>query len=140
VPGVHNGVLLRGQDAALYGIEWDANDTIGQRGVDVWLTDRSTAEGRWGDGSDPIDLVVDRRSPLLIVVHPNNWVSGPALWWDRIVPGGIRTRSDQPMLSGAETDDDAPGGERDRLAGSQPEAVRTVNNTGRSGGTENLST
>jgi hypothetical protein len=99
VPGVHNGVLLRGQDPSRYGIEWDANEAVGQRGVDVWLTDRSRAEGRWGDRLEPIDLLLDRRSPLLMVVHPNNWVSGPALWWDRLIPGPTRTGSDEPRLS-----------------------------------------
>jgi hypothetical protein len=95
-PGVHNGVLLRGQDLKRYGIEWDVNDAVGERGIDVWLTDRSRAEGSWGSSLDPIDLIIDRRSPLLLVVHPNNWVSGPALWWDRLIPGGIRTGSDYP--------------------------------------------
>lgn len=95
-PGVHNGALLRGQNLERYGIEWDVNDAVGERGIDVWLTDRSRAEGSWGRSLDPIDLIVDRRSPLLLVVHPNNWVSGPALWWDRLVPGGVRTGSDTP--------------------------------------------
>jgi hypothetical protein len=99
VPNVHNGVLLRGQRLDRFGIEWDSNEAVGQRGVDVWLSDRSAAEGRWQDRIDPIDLLLDRRSPLLVVVHPNNWVSGPALWWDRLLPGGTRTVSDQPPLS-----------------------------------------
>ena len=99
MPRVNNGVLLRGEDLASYGIEWDANEALGRRGVDVWLTDRSSAEGRWRDAIDPVDLLIDRRSPLLLIVHPNNWVSGPALWWDRLVPGGIRTGSDEPRLA-----------------------------------------
>jgi hypothetical protein len=94
VPGVHNGVLLRDQDWRSFGIEWDANDAMRRRRLDVWLTDRSTAEGRWKEGLDPIDLVVDRRSPILAVVHPNNWVSGAALWTDRLLPGASRTGSD----------------------------------------------
>jgi hypothetical protein len=94
VPGVHNGVLLRDQEWRDYGIEWDANDAMRRRLLDVWLTDRSTAEGRWKEGLDPIDLLVDRRSPILAVVHPNNWVSGAALWTDRLLPGGSRTGSD----------------------------------------------
>jgi hypothetical protein len=98
VPGVNNGVLLRDEDVKRYGIEWDANVATGQRGVDVWLSDRSSAEGRWQDYLDPVDLLVDRRSPILLVVHPNNWVSGVGLWWDRLLPGGIRTSSDQPPL------------------------------------------
>jgi len=98
VPGVHNGVLLRGQELAPFGIVWDANDAVAQRGVDVWCTDRSRGEGRWQPGLDPLDLLVDRRTPLLLVVHPNNWASGPALWWDRLLPGATRTTSDRPAL------------------------------------------
>lgn len=98
VPGLHNGVLLRGEELGRYGIEWDANDAVGARGVDLWLTDRSRAEGGWRDRLDPVDQVVDRRSPLLIVVHPNNWVSGAGLWWDRLAPGDVRTGSDVPPL------------------------------------------
>ena len=96
VPGVHNGILLRGQDLDRYGIIWDSNDAVAARGIDVWLTDRSRAEGSWQVGFDPIDLLIDRRSPILLVVHPNNWVSGPALWWDRLMPGRVRTGSDEP--------------------------------------------
>lgn len=99
VPGVHNGILLRGQDLSSYGIEWDSNDAVGRRGFDVWLSDRSKAEGGWQEYGDPIDLILDRRSPFLLVIHPNNWVSGAGLWWDRLLPGGIRTGSDEPALS-----------------------------------------
>ncbi len=96
VPGVHNGALLIEQDWASYGIEWDANAAMREHRLDVWLTDRSSAEGRWKEGLDPIDLVIDRRSPILAVIHPNNWVSGGALWWDRVTPGAHRTGSDTP--------------------------------------------
>jgi hypothetical protein len=99
VPGVHNGMLLQGEDLAEYGIEWDANAAAPSIGLDVWLTDRSSAEGRWKDAMDPIDLIVDRRSPVLAVVHPNNWVSGAALWCDRVMPGRYGTAdSDEPPL------------------------------------------
>jgi hypothetical protein len=99
MPGVHNGVLLLDQDWSSYGLQWDANAAMRRHSVDVWLTDRSAAEGRWKDGLDPIDLLIDRRSPILAVVHPNNWVSGLGLWWDRTLPGGSRTSSDTPPLS-----------------------------------------
>jgi hypothetical protein len=99
VRGVHNGVLMGGQDPARFGIELDVNDAVGRHGLDVWLTDRSRAEGSWHERRDPLDLVIDRRSPLLLVVHPNNWVSGPSLWWDRLVPGATRTGSDEPPLA-----------------------------------------
>jgi hypothetical protein len=105
VPGVHNGVLLAGEEWPEYGLEWDANAAMREHRLDVWLTDRSAAEGGWKEGMDPIDLVVDRRSPILAVVHPNNWVSGPALWWDRALPGALRTGDDEPPL------DAEPGGQ-----------------------------
>ena len=96
MPGVHNGVLLLGEDWSRYGLQWDANAAMRDHPLDVWLTDRSAAEGGWKEGLDPIDLLVDRRSPILAVVHPNNWVSGPALWWDRALPGARHTGSDEP--------------------------------------------
>lgn len=99
VPGVHNGVLLRGERLADYGLQWDANEEAGRRRLDVWLTDRSSAEGRWKDRLDPLDLIIERRSPIMAVVHPNNWVSGAALWWDRVMPGGQRTVGDRPPWS-----------------------------------------
>jgi hypothetical protein len=99
IPGVHNGVLLQGEDLAEYGIRWEANAAVGHSPLDVWLTDRSVAEGRWKQGLDPIDLVIDRRSPILAVVHPNNWTSGVALWCDRVMPGRFGTAdSDAPPL------------------------------------------
>ncbi|HWY89545.1 MAG TPA: hypothetical protein VNY31_02635 [Solirubrobacteraceae bacterium] len=96
VPGVHNGVLLLDQDWSAYGLRWDANAAMRRHNLDVWLTDRSAAEGRWSERLDPIDLVIDRRSPILAVVHPNNWVSGAALWWDRLLPGALHTGDDEP--------------------------------------------
>jgi hypothetical protein len=96
VPGVHNGVLLLGEEWSRYGLEWDANAAMREHPLDVWLTDRSAAEGRWKQGLDPIDLLVDRRAPILAVVHPNNWVSGLALWWDRALPGALHTGEDEP--------------------------------------------
>jgi hypothetical protein len=47
---------------------------------------------------DPLNLFVDHRSPILAVIHPNNWVSGPSLWCDRVLPGARRTMSDTPIL------------------------------------------
>jgi hypothetical protein len=75
---------------------------VGRLPLAVWLTDRSSAEGRWKEGLDPIDLAVERRSPILAVVHPNNWVSGAALWRDRVLPGRLGTaHSDEPPLDPA---------------------------------------
>ncbi|HEY3828706.1 MAG TPA: hypothetical protein VGL57_05870 [Solirubrobacteraceae bacterium] len=97
--GVHNGVLLQGEDLSAYGVRWEASAAVGRFPLDVWLTDRSSAEGRWRDGIDPVDLLVDRRSPILAVVHPNNWVSGLGLWWDRMLPDRFgMTGSDAPSL------------------------------------------
>jgi hypothetical protein len=98
--GVHNGVLLQGEDLSAYGVRWEANAAIGQFPLDVWLTDRSSAEGRWKEGMDPLDLLIDRRSPILAVVHPNNWVSGLGLWGDRMLPERFGTTgSDAPPLA-----------------------------------------
>jgi hypothetical protein len=95
--GVHNGVLLQGEDLSAYGVRWETNAAVGRLPLDVWPTDRSSVEGRWKDGMDPIDLLIDRRSPILAVVHPNNWVSGLALWWDRMLPERFgATGSDVP--------------------------------------------
>jgi hypothetical protein len=97
IRGVHNGVLLRGEDLSTYGVLWESNADVAQLPLDVWLTDRSSAEGGWKDGLDPIDLLIDRRSPILAVVHPNNWVSGPGLWGDRMLPERFgATGSDTP--------------------------------------------
>jgi len=97
MPGVHNGVLLRGEKLADYGVRWESNADVGRRPLEVWLTDRSSAEGGWKDGMDPVDLMIDRRSPILAVVHPNNWVSGLGLWVDRILPERLgATGSDVP--------------------------------------------
>jgi hypothetical protein len=98
VPGVRNGTLLLGEDWESYGLRWDANAAMRGHRLDVWLTDRSAAEGGWKDGLDPIDLLIDRRSPILAVIHPNNWVSGLGLWADRILPGTLRTGSDTPPI------------------------------------------
>jgi hypothetical protein len=96
MPGVRNGALLLGEEWSRYGLEWDANAAMRGRPLDVWLTDRSAAEGSWKEGMDPIDLLVERRSPILAVIHPNNWISGPALWWDRMLPGALHTGRDEP--------------------------------------------
>jgi hypothetical protein len=119
VPGVHNGVLLLGEDWDSYGLRWDANAAMRRHSLDVWLTDRSTAEGRWKEQLDPIDLLIDRRSPVLAVVHPNNWVSGAGLWWDRVMPGSMRTGSDSPP----------PLSARARASSAEPRAAQALRHT-----------
>jgi hypothetical protein len=105
VPGVTNAVLTSG-------VEWpeiDGNEMVKTRELGAWLTDRSAAEGRWGKGHDPDDLFARGVGPILAVIHPNNWVSGPSLWkdrllaaalpgWDRL-PRPVRTGDDDPPLS-----------------------------------------
>ena len=108
IPLARNARLLKGDDAAGFGVEFDVNEAMRGRGLAHWLTDRSRAEGRWADGLDPCDIFAARRSPLLCVVHPNNWSSGPGLWLDRLLaatlpsddegrrPGPLRTGIDAP--------------------------------------------
>jgi hypothetical protein len=110
VPGVRNADLLRGEDCSEYGIEFDGNEAMRGRGIAYWLTDRTAAEGRWKDGTDPEELLAAGASPILCLTHPNNWASGAALWLDRVLRGvlpgegrsaptagrPIHTGSDQP--------------------------------------------
>lgn len=109
VPGVSNAELLRGEDWASYGIEFDAHLAMRRSGLGFWLTDRSRAEGGWKDGTDPERLLGDGVSPILTLVHPNNWVSGPSLWRDRVTaallptPGHDPGRAPRMMRTGTDT-------------------------------------
>jgi hypothetical protein len=116
VPGVHNGVLLLDQDWSSYGLRWDANAAMRAHRLDVWLTDRSIAEGRWKEGLDPIDLLIDRRSPILAVVHPNNWVSGLSLWRDRVLRDTRQTCPDTPALADGAPEEIEFAGSRNPVA------------------------
>lgn len=107
VPLARNAELLRGRDATELGVEFDVNEAMRGRGLARWLTDRTRAEGRWADRIEPGGLLAARRSPLLCVVHPNNWASGPSLWLDRALAAALpgdgrrwppRTGSDAPPL------------------------------------------
>ncbi len=65
------------------------------------MTDRSAADGRWKDGTDPLAVLREADAPILCLTHPNNWCSGVSLWADRFKaatrwPGGVRTGSDTP--------------------------------------------
>jgi hypothetical protein len=95
VPGVRNGDLLRGEDWSAYGVAYDANDAMRRHRLAAWVTDRSSADGGWSDEVDPVALLRAGEAPVLCLTHPNNWVSGPALWGDRI-GGAIRRVSDRP--------------------------------------------
>jgi hypothetical protein len=110
IPEVHNALLLKGEDCAKYGIEYDGNEVVRGRELALWLTDRIGAEGGWMEGIDPLDRFASQESPMLTVIHPNNWASGPGLWVDRMLgaalpsrpvrdgraPRPIRTGTDQP--------------------------------------------
>ncbi len=87
VPGVRNSELLHGEACSAYGIDFDGNEAMRGRGISYWLTDRTTAEGGWKDGTDPQELFVAGSSPILCLTHPNNWASGPGLWLDRLLRG-----------------------------------------------------
>ena len=97
MPGVHNAELLAEQECSDYGIEFDGNDAMRGRGLAYWLTDRTTAEGGWKDGADPVELFAGGTSPILCVTHPNNWASGASLWLDRLLGGVL---PGQPRGSG----------------------------------------
>jgi hypothetical protein len=94
-PGVRNGDLLRGEDWTDFGVDYDANDAMRRHPLAAWLTDRSSAEGGWSEGLDPFELLRERSSPILCLTHPNNWVSGPSLWRDRLA-ARVRGRGDRP--------------------------------------------
>jgi hypothetical protein len=110
VPEVHNALLLKGEDCSEYGIEYDGNEVMRGHDLALWLTDRIAAEGGWMEGIDPLEMLASRASPILTVTHPNNWASGPGLWFDRMLgavlpsrpvtdgkgPRPIRTGTDQP--------------------------------------------
>jgi hypothetical protein len=108
VPDVRNAVLLRDRDPSTYGIEFDGNEAMRGRPLGLWLTDRSLAEGGWAGAVSGAEAIRDGISPILCVAHPNNWVSGPNLWKDRLMASTlprpqrgcagrpIRTGSDRP--------------------------------------------
>jgi len=109
VPHVTNLALLEGQKLGDYGLRFDANLSLRGRPLGLWLTDRSAADGGWRDGLSALEVLDDRTSPLLLLTHPNNWTSGPALWVDRLqrallptpkLSAGRPTRSgsDEPPL------------------------------------------
>ncbi len=89
VPGSSNQVLLRSVDVTRFGVDYDGNDALSKRRLGVWLTDRSTPDGRWKDGMDPLQLLNGHCTPMLCLTHPNNLISGPALWADRIAAAAL---------------------------------------------------
>jgi hypothetical protein len=92
IPDVHNALLLKGEDCAEYGIEYDGNEVMRGHELALWLTDRIAAEGGWMEGIDPLEMLASRDSPILTVTHPNNWASGPSLWIDRALGAVLPSR------------------------------------------------
>jgi hypothetical protein len=97
-PGVNNGDLLRGEEWTDYGVDYDANDAMRRHRLAAWATDRSSAEGGWSNDVDPFALLRAGETPILCLTHPNNFVSGPALWRDRL-SAALRRVSDAPAAS-----------------------------------------
>jgi hypothetical protein len=96
VAGVRNAELLRGEEWTEYGVDYDANDAMRRHPLAAWLTDRSSAEGGWNGDADPFAVLRDGATPILCLTHPNNWVSGPALWWDRMLVRSLGRAGDAP--------------------------------------------
>ena len=100
-----NASLVQGRDPAEFGAEFDVNEAMRGRGLAHWLTDRSRGEGGWGDGAEPQQLLATGISPILCVVHPNNWSSGPSLWLDRVLAAALPAGPDllpRPLRTGAD--------------------------------------
>jgi hypothetical protein len=111
LPGVSNQVLVRGQDPARFGVEYDANEALSRYSLGLWMTDRTATDGRWKEGIDPATVLQSEHRPVLCLTHPNNWCSGVSLWLDRLSaallpdpslrrrrgPLFARTRSDRPL-------------------------------------------
>jgi 2-polyprenyl-3-methyl-5-hydroxy-6-metoxy-1,4-benzoquinol methylase len=111
VPGVTNQLLMTDQAAEAYGIAFDANAALDRQPPELWLTDRSAADGRWKDGLDPVRVLEQGTSPILLLVHPNNWCSGASLWSDRacaaVLPTPRAGARKGPLIT-ARTGSDAP--------------------------------
>jgi hypothetical protein len=103
---VNNAVLLRDADLSDYGLEYDANFSMRSHDLAVWLTDRSRAEGSWRDGLDATEIIASHASPVLLLTHPNNWISGAGLWYDRAVGTLLpepRLGARYPLRSGSDS-------------------------------------
>jgi hypothetical protein len=96
VPGVRNADLLLDEDWTTYGVELDAHLAMRRHDLGAWMTDRSLADGGWKDGLDPSALLTDGVTPILCLVHPNNWASGPSLWTDRVFARLLPAPSQDP--------------------------------------------
>jgi hypothetical protein len=97
VPHVNNGDLVADRSMGDLEDAVDANIAMRSHDLGCWLTDRSSADGRWRDGLDPIALLNDGVSPILCLTHPNNWTSGLHLWAARLAHAA-RREGDRPPL------------------------------------------
>lgn len=106
VAAVSNAVLLRGQDPRGFGIVFDGHEAVRKRTIGHWLTDRSKAAGGWDRGLEPLTLLRRRVTPILCVVHPNNWAGGPGLLTERCLrrafPDPISSRFSSPVRGRAD--------------------------------------
>jgi hypothetical protein len=111
VPNVSNASLMLDRDPRWFKIAADANVSLRGRPIGLWMTDRSRADGSWERKLDPHTVLVLGITPVLCLTHPNNWVSGPALWIDRLLghlPGALHrsprwacTGQDAPQFNAA---------------------------------------
>jgi hypothetical protein len=109
IPQARNARLMRGLDPAWFGVEFDVNEAMRGRDLALWLTDRSRAEGSWANGAKPHELLAARRSPILGVIHPNNWSSGPSLWLDRLLAAALpKSKNGEARFGPLRTGIDAP--------------------------------
>lgn len=104
VPQVRNQELVRDQDVARFGVQFDGNEVL--RGAALrWLTDRRGA-GRWKDGQQPRHLFDSGVSPVVAIIHPNNWASRVAIAVDRLgarmVPDPLTRPTSAPICSRSE--------------------------------------
>jgi 2-polyprenyl-3-methyl-5-hydroxy-6-metoxy-1,4-benzoquinol methylase len=108
VPGVSNQALMRGVEPSLMGIGFDAGEALARLRLGLWMTDRTSSEGRWKEGADPLVMLGEGEGPILCLTHPNNWCSGVSLWSDRVRAAAFRG---QPARAGERrlrTGDDRP--------------------------------
>lgn len=107
VPLARNAMLVKRREAGEFGVEFDVNEAMRGRGLASWLTDRTLPEGRWAGRAEPHALFAARRSPILCVVHPNNWSSGVSLWLDRALAAVLPAAGDggrprRPLRTGVD--------------------------------------
>lgn len=111
VPFAQNIRVMANEDPRSYNIDFEAYEAMKGRGLAYWLTDRLRGQGCWVNHVRPTDLFSRQVSPILAVVHPHAWASGPSLLFDRLLSSVLpdtferpykvlsRTRGGTPRLS-----------------------------------------